>query len=81
MPICLNKSNDSELPNVDVLSLFRHTTCSASAFVHYNTLNIRKIYSYSDCWKIEKTRIVHHLLFFPVQTAYRETGVSNRSTI
>ena len=85
-PISLNKSNGSELPNADVLSLFRQTTCSASASIHFNTLKVRKIYSYSDSRKFVKTRIVHHLLLLlllllsnSVQTAYRETGVSNRS--
>ena len=87
-PISLNKSNGSELPNADVLSLFRQTTCSASASIHYNTLKVRKIYSYSDSRKFVKIRIVHHLLLLlllllllsnSVQTAYRETGVSNRS--
>ena len=80
-PISLNKSNGSELPNADVLSLFRQTTCSESASVHFNTLKVRKIYSYSESRKFVKTRIVHHLLLLSnsVQTAYRETGVSNRS--
>ena len=63
-PISLNKSNGSELPNADVLSLFRQTTCSVSASIHYNTLKVRKIYSYSDSQKFVKTRIVHHLLLF-----------------
>ena len=61
------------------LSLFRQATCSASASIHYNTLKVRKIYSYSESRKFVKTRIVHHLLSNSVQTAYRETGVSNRS--
>ena len=90
-PLSLNKSNGSELTNADVLSLFRQTTCSASASIHYNTLKVRKIYSYSESRKFVKTRIVHHhhhlllllllllLLSNSVQTAYRETGVSNRS--
>ena len=87
-PLSLNKSNGSELPNVDVLCLFRQTTCSASASVHFNTLKVRKIYSYSEFRKFVKTRIVHHLLLnssssssssSSVQTAYRETGISNRS--
>ena len=82
-PISLNKSNRSELPNADVLSLFRQTTCSVSASIHYNTLKVRKIYSYSESRKFVKTRIVHHLLLLllsnSVQTAYRKTGVSNRS--
>ena len=85
-PISLNKSNGSELPNADVLCLFRQTTCSVSASVHYNTLKVRKIYNYTESWKFVKTRIVHHLLLLlllllsnSVQTAYRETGVSNRS--
>ena len=85
-PLSLNKSNGSELPNADVLSLFRQTTCSASASIHYNTLKVRKIYSYSESRKFVKTRIVHLLLLLlllllsnSVQTAYRETGVSNRS--
>ena len=83
-PLSLNKSNGSELPNADVLSLFRQTICSASASIHYNTLKVRKIYSYSESRKFVKTRIVHHLLLLlllsnSVQTAYRETGVSNHS--
>ena len=81
-PLSLKKSNGLELPNADVLSLFRHTTCSAGASAHYNTLKHRKIYTYSDFRKIEKTPIVHHLLLLlssSVQTAYRETGDSNRS--
>ena len=61
-PLSLNKSKDSELPNADVLSLFRQTTCSASASIHYNTLKVRKIYSYSESRKFVKTRIVHLLL-------------------
>ena len=73
------KSNVSELQNADVLSLFRKTTCSASASIHYNTLKVHKIYSYSDSRKIEKTLIVHHLLSSSVQMAYCESGVSNRS--
>ena len=72
----LNKSNGSELPNVDVLSLFRQTTCSLSASIHYNTLKVRKIYSYSDSQKIVK---IVHLLSFSFQMAYCETGVSNNS--
>ena len=44
-PISLNKSNGSELPNADVLSLFRQTICSESASIHFNTLKVRKIYS------------------------------------
>ena len=75
-----------KLPNADVLCLFRQTTCSVSASVHYNTLKVRKIYNYTESWKFVKTRIVHHLLLLlllllsnSVQTAYRETGVSNRS--
>ena len=80
-PLSLNKSNGSELPNTDILSLFRQTTCSASASIHYNTLKVRKIYSYSDSRKFVKTPIVHHLLLSSsVQMAYRETGVSNHST-
>ena len=84
-PISLNKSNGSELPNADVLSPFRQTTCSESASIHFNTLKVLKIYSYSESRKFVKTRIVHHLLLLllllsnSVQTAYRETGVSNRS--
>ena len=84
-PISLNKNNGSELPNADVLSLFRQTTCSVSASIHYNTLKVRKIYNYTESRKFVKTRIVHHLLLLlllsnSVQTAYRETGVSNRFT-
>ena len=55
--------------------------------MHYNTLKVRKIYNYTESRKFVKTRIVHHLLLLllllllsnSVQTAYRETGVSNRS--
>ena len=61
-PLSLNKSNGSELPNADVLSLFRQATCSASSSIHFNTLKVRKIYSYSEFRKFVKTRIVHHLL-------------------
>ena len=61
-PLSLNKSNSSELPNADVLSLVRQATCSASASIHFNTLKVRKIYSYSEFRKFVKTRIVHHLL-------------------
>ena len=82
-PLAPYKSNGSELPNTDVFSLFRQTTCSESASIHFNTLKVRKIYSYSESRKFVKTRIVHHLLLLllsnSVQTAYRETGVSNRS--
>ena len=46
MPISFNKSNGSELPNADILSLFRQNTCSESASIHFNTLKVRKIYSY-----------------------------------
>ena len=57
-PISLNKStcNGSELPNADVLCLFRQTACSS---IHYNTLKVRKIHSYSDSRKIVNTPIVH----------------------
>ena len=33
---------NTDLPNADILSLFRQTTCSASAFIHYNT-NVKYI--------------------------------------
>ena len=69
--------------SADVIGLFRQTTCSASASIHYNTLiKLCKTYSYSDSQKIVKTPIVHHhhlLLFSSVQTAYRKTGFSNCS--
>ena len=81
-PLNLNKSNSSELSNADVLSLFRQATCSASASIHYNTLKVRKMYSYSESRKFVKTRIVLHFLLLlsnSVQTACCETGVSNRS--
>ena len=77
-PLAPYKSYGSELPNADVLSLFRQTTCSESASIHFNTLKVHKIYSYSESRKFVKTRIVH-LLSNSVQTAYRESGVSNRS--
>ena len=68
-PLSLNKSNGSELLNTDVLSLFRQTTCtcSESASIHFNTLKVRKIHSYSESRKFLKARIVHHLLFFLLQ--------------
>ena len=66
-PLAPYKSNGSELLNTDVLSLFRQTTCSASASIHYNTLKVRKIYSYSDSRKIVKTPIVHLLLLLLLQ--------------
>ena len=77
-PLSLNESNGSELPNTDVLSLFRQTTCSASASIHYNTLKVRKIHSYSESRKFVKTSDCSSSSS-SVQTAYRETGVSNRS--
>ena len=44
----------------------RQTICSASAFIRYNTHKLSRIYSYSDFWKIVKTRIVHlPLLLLP----------------
>ena len=60
MPISLNKWNGLEFSNKDVLSLFRQTTCSTSASIHCNTINVRKIHSYSDSWKIVKMPIIHH---------------------
>ena len=62
MPLSLNKCNRSELLNADVLSLFKQTTCSASASIHSNTLKVCKIHSYSDYRNILKTPIVHHHL-------------------
>ena len=89
-PLALTKvTAQNSRTRPDVLSLFRQTTCSVSASIHYNTLKVRKIYTYSESRKFVKTRIVHHhlllllllllLLSNSVQTAYRETGVSNRS--
>ena len=80
-PLSLNKSNGLRTPERRCfLSLFRQTACSASASIHFNTLKVRKIYSYSESRKFVKTRIVHHLLLSnSVQTACHETGVSNRS--
>ena len=72
-PLAPYKSYGSELPNADVLSLFRQTTCSESASIHFNTLKVHKIYSYSESRKFVKTRIVHLLLSNSVQTAYRES--------
>ena len=65
--------------NVDILGLFRQTTCSKSASVHNSTLKVRTIYSYSDSHKFVKTPTVHYHLSSLVQTAYRETVVSNSS--
>ena len=82
-PLAPYKSNGWELSNAEVIGLFRQTTCSASASIRYNTLKLRKIYSYGDSRKIVKTPIVHHLLLLllssSVQTTYRETGISNLS--
>ena len=58
---------------------FRQTACSGSASIHYNTLKVCKMHSYSDSRKIVKTLIGHHLLLSSVQTVYHETGVINRS--
>ena len=86
-PLSLNKSNGSEL-NADVLSLFRRTTCSASASIHYNTLKVRKIYSYSDSLKFVKISIVFFLQtdssnsFMKIiyTGAYMILGAQNRQT-
>ena len=43
--------------------------------VHYNTLKQPKIYSYSDCWKIEKTPMIHHLLSSSVQRPTVKLGL------
>ena len=78
-PISPYKSNGSELLN-GCLSFFRQTTCSASASIHYNALKVRKMYSYSNSRKNCKNADCSSLLLSSsVQTAYRETGVSNRS--
>ena len=47
----LSKRNGSELPKMDILSLFRQTTCSASASTHmYSYSDSRKLYSKNpDC--------------------------------
>ena len=74
-PLSLNKSNSSELPNADVLSLFRQATCSASASIHFNTLKVRKIYSYSESRKFVKTRIVHHLLLLQFKRPTAKLGL------
>ena len=71
LPLSLSKSNGR------TQILFRQTTCSASASICYNTLKVRKIYSYSDSRKF-KMPIVHHLLLSSsAPMAYHETGVSN----
>ena len=44
-PLTLNKSNGSELPNADVLSLFGQTTCSASQLLY--TLILSKHVKYT----------------------------------
>ena len=76
-PLSLNKSNGLELPNEGILSLFKQTTCSASAFIHYNTLKVHKLYSYSDL--VINPDYSFFFLSSSVQTAYHKTGVSNRS--
>ena len=62
--LSLNKSNGTELPNEDVLSLFRQTTCSASASIQFNTLKVRKIYSYSEFRTFVKPRLFIIFFFF-----------------
>ena len=74
-PLNLNKSNGSELQNADILIFFRRSTCSTGAFIHYNTLKVRKIHSYSH--SDLKRPIVRHLS--SVRTTYHETGVNNCS--
>ena len=61
-PLALTKYDGSELLNASVISLFKHTTYSRSAYLHLNTLKLRKIHSCSDIRKIVKTSIVHLLL-------------------
>ena len=61
-PLALTKYDGSELLNASVISLFKHTTNSGSAYLHLNTLKLRKIHSCSDIRKIVKTPIVHLLL-------------------
>ena len=80
---------DGDLPNADFyISFFRHTTCSVSASVHYNSLK------YKATVIVEiLTQIVYYLLLLlllpllllllplssSVQTAYHKTGVCNCS--
>ena len=59
-------------PNVDVLSLFRQVTCSASASIHYNSL---KVHSYGDSPKIDCSSSSSS----SVQTVYCKTGIRNCS--
>ena len=56
-PLSLKKSIGLELPNADVLSLFRHTTCSAGASAHYNTLKHRKINLLSQAVKFHVCKL------------------------
>ena len=63
-PLSLNKSNGLELPNADILSLFRQTTCSASASTHYDTLKVCPIYCYSDSRKFGLFIIIIFFFFF-----------------
>ena len=79
MPISLNKSNGSELPKADVLSLFRQSTCSASASIHYNTLRVCKIYNYSDSRQIVEPPIIHLRRLLSSNSVQSTTGVSNHS--
>ena len=73
-PIALNKSNDSELRNVDVISLSWWTACRKSASYTQSTY---KIHSYSDSHKIV---IVHHFVLLLIQfkwpTAKRELVIA-----
>ena len=56
-PISLTKVHVmAQNSRTDVLYLFRQTACSS---IHYNTLKVRKIHSYSDSRKIVNTPIVH----------------------
>ena len=60
-PLSLNKYNGPELLNAVVTSLFRHTTCSMSVFIHGKTFKGGgkggKMRSYKDTWKIAKPSI------------------------
>ena len=70
-PISLNKSNGSELPNVDAFS----DKQPALRVLLYTALKVHNIYSYSDSRLIVKLPIVHlHLLSSnSVQMLYHPT--------
>ena len=77
-PLSLNKSNSSELPNTDLLGLFKQKKCSASTIV------LSKFVKYTATVILIKTSIaiVHIIIIFFVFFVFFSSNglpVSNRS--